>query len=160
MSHQSPWTWGNKPWTHIFPEAVMQTIGLGNINRCPLGKEFGGQESWEVQTKKRIYPLGPHVLYIFEGNCYRSHSHINLVKRSWLLEASGELILYRRSVMEYWGFYLPNFERKGSNKIKTKANCITQFCKISWISYINKVIVLILFYMSISYLLHIISHFQ
>lgn len=122
MSHQSPWTWVNKPWTHIFPEAVMQIIGLGNINRCPLGKEFGGQvclkkaEKYKPKKKKDL-SLGLYVLCISEGDFYRSHSYTNLVKRSWLLEASGELILYRRSVMEYWGLYLPNFERKGSNKI-------------------------------------------
>lgn len=36
----------------------MQIIGLGNINRCPLGKEFGGQvclkkaEKYKPKKKK------------------------------------------------------------------------------------------------------------
>lgn len=88
-----------------------------------MGKEFGGQvclkkaEKYKPKKKKKDLSLGLYVLCISEGDFYRSHSYTNLVKRSWLLEASGELILYRRSVMEYWGLYLPNFERKGSNKI-------------------------------------------
>ena len=63
----------------------MQIIGLGNINRCPLGKEFGGQvclkKAEKYKQKKRIYPLGLYVLCISEGNFYRSHSYTNLVKR-------------------------------------------------------------------------------
>ena len=127
-SYQSPWTWGNKPWTHIFPEAVIQPIVLGNINRCPLGKEFEIQMCLKKaeKYKQRIYVLGLYVLHISEGNFYRSHSYTNLIKRSCLLEATGELILYIRSVMECWGLYLPNFERKGPYKIFLKVNCLIQ----------------------------------